>query len=164
MTFIDLAVFASIAAGVVCWALGEALRSRNFWTAGAILTLIHSIAAFGLFYGWNHETARLLTAQQSAALTGIAFAGAIHVNYAFLAVWLGDASWWWMSPGTYRERPRSVSLIVRGFIFFIIINGAVVFADGWARLVGSASTSLVLASWFLKLWSRRGASTTAGSF
>jgi hypothetical protein len=164
MTFVDLAVFASIAAGVVCWALGEALRSRIFWTAGAILTLIHSIAAFGVFYGWSHETARRLTTQQTAALTGVEFGGGIYVNYLFLVVWLADSTWWWMSPRSYERRPRALSWLIRGFIFFIIVNGAVIFADGWARIVGLASTSLVLASWFLKRWSRRGASTTAGLF
>jgi hypothetical protein len=43
-----------------------------------------------------------------------------------------------------------VSIAVRGFIFFIIVNGAVIFADGWARVLGAASVMLVVASWFLK--------------
>jgi hypothetical protein len=139
MTFVDLAVFVSIAAGVVCWALGEARRSRLWW--------IHSIAAFSLFYGWSHETARRLTAQQTAALTGVDFAGGIYVNYLFLSVWLADAAWWWASPGTYAQRPRALSLSIRGFIFFIIINGAVIFADGLARLVGVVCVAIVLLAW-----------------
>ena len=147
-------MFGAIAAGVVCWALGEARQSRSWWTAGAVLTVIHSIAAFGVFYGWSHETARRLTAQQTATLTGVDFAGGIYVNYLFLLVWLGDAAWWWGSPHTYAMRPGALSLAIRGFIFFVIVNGAVIFADGLARLVGIASTSLVLAAWFLKLWSR----------
>ena len=74
-------VFVTIAAAVVCWAIGEALRSRAAWTAGAVLTLVHSVAAFGVFYGWSHEIARIMTARQTAEATGIDFAGGIYVNY-----------------------------------------------------------------------------------
>ena len=144
---IETAVFASIAAGVVCWAIGEAGRSRIWWTAGAVLTLLHSIAAFGLVYGWSHDTARRLTAQQTAALTGIDFGGGIYVNYLFLLVWLADAAWWWTFPQGYARRSRWLSAIVRAFIFFVVVNGAVIFADGIARLVGGLSVSVVLLAW-----------------
>jgi hypothetical protein len=36
---------------------------------------------------------------------------------------------------------------VHGFIFFIILNGAVIFADGWARVLGAAATLLVALAW-----------------
>ena len=163
MSFVDLAVFLSIAAAVLSWSLAEALQSRTLWTAGAALALIHSITAFGVFYGWSHEIARRMTTQQTAALTGIDFGSGVYINYLFLVVWLADAFWWWGSPRSYLARPRLVSGLIRGFIFFIIFNGAVIFADGWARIVGIASTSLVLATWLLKRSSRRDASITAGS-
>jgi hypothetical protein len=155
-------VFVTISAAVMCWAAGEVLRSRAWWTAGAALALIHSVAAFGAFYQWSHDTARVSTAEQTAAVTGIPFSGGIYVNYAFLAVWLGDAAWWWMSPQGYDRRPPLISFAVRGFIFFIIVNGAVVFADGWARIVGLVSSAAVVITWSAKLWSHRGAISTAG--
>jgi len=139
MLAVEIAVFYTIAAAVLCWGLAEALKSRALWTAGAMLALIHSAAAFVWFYGGSHETARLETMRQTAALTGLAFSGGIYFNYLFLIVWLGDAAWWWLAPRAYRSRPRAVSLVVRGFIFFIVVNGAVVFADGWARVVGVAA-------------------------
>jgi hypothetical protein len=159
-----LAVFVTIAAAVLCWAAGEAVRSRMAWVAGAVLALAHSLLAFHVFYGWSHDTARRLTMQQTAALTGLDFAGGIYVNYLFLASWMADAVWWVASRRTYESRPRLVSIAVRGFIFFIIVNGAVVFADGLARLVGIGATSLVVMTWLLKRSLRHGASTTAGSF
>jgi hypothetical protein len=155
-------VFVTISLSVLCWAAGEVLQSRGWWTAGAVLALIHSAAAFGLFYDWNHETARTLTAEQTAALTGIRFSGGIYVNYVFLAVWFADAAWWWMSTRSYHRRAPAISLLVRGFIFFIIVNGAIVFADGWARAVGLVSSSAVVISWLVKRWSHRGAFSTAG--
>jgi hypothetical protein len=41
-----------------------------------------------------------------------------------------------------------VSVTIRGFIFFIILNGAVVFADGLARIVGIVAVSIVAVTWF----------------
>lgn len=142
---VDIAVFYTISAAVLCWAAGEAYRSRVFWSAGALLALLHSMAAFVLVYDGSHDTARAETTRQTAALTGVEFSGGIYVNYLFLIVWLGDAAWWWLAPGSYRARPRVLELVIRGFILFIIVNGAVVFADGWARVVGLVALGLAAA-------------------
>jgi hypothetical protein len=147
---VSLFVFGSIAVAVVLWAAAEILFSRLLWTAGAMLALAHSLAAFATFYDGSHAIARQETARQTAALTGIEFSGGIYVNYLFLAVWAGDAVWWWLAPSAYASRPRWLSIAIRGFIFFIIVNGAVVFADGWARVLGAIATTTVVASWFLK--------------
>jgi len=136
MLAVEIAVFYTITAAVLCWAVAEALASRVFWTAGALLALLHSAAAFVVFYEGSHETARAETMRQTAELTGLEFSGGIYVNYLFLLVWLADAAWWWVAPASYKARPRALALAVRGFIFFVIVNGAVVFADGWARVVG----------------------------
>lgn len=140
----EVLVFGTINAAVLCWAAAVVWRSPAAWTAGALLTLVHSVAAFGLFYGWSHDTARLLTAQQTAALTGIEFSGAIYVNYLFIAVWTGDAAWQRLAPASYRARSAALAIAVHLFLFFIIVNGAVVFADGWARLIGLAAVAAVI--------------------
>jgi hypothetical protein len=159
---VQFLVFGTISASVVCWAAAEVLRQRGLWAAGALLAVVHATAAFVTFYGGSHEIARVETMRQTAALTGLSFNGGIYVNYAFLAVWAADAVWWLATPQSYLGRPRVLSVAVRGFIFFIIVNGAVIFADGWARVLGAVSVMLVLASWFLRRSSRRAASTTAG--
>lgn len=158
----ELLVFGAVAAAVVCWAVAEVFRHRGLWAAGALLMVVHSIAAFRLFYAGSHEVARAATAQQTATLTGVQFAGGIYINYIFLTIWTADAMWWLTAPRSYAARPRLLSIAVRGFIFFIITNGAVIFADGWARVLGAASVMLVIASWFLKPWLPRDATTTAG--
>ena len=151
MTAAELAVFVTVAAAVVCWAGAEAFRSRTLWTAGAMLMVVHAAVAFGVFYGWSHAVAREATMRQTAALTGLEFAGGIYVNYVFAGVWLGDATWWWVSPRSYATRGRWVSAAIRGFIFFIILNGAVVFADGWARVLGVAAVAAAMGG----AWHRR---------
>lgn len=159
---VEFLVFGTISMSVVCWAGAEALRHRRLWAAGALLAIVHATAAFVSFYGGSHETARVETMRQTAALTGFAFSGGIYINYLFLVVWAVDAVWWSATPQSYLRRPSALSFAIRGFIFFIIVNGAVIFADGWARVVGVASVMLVLVSWFLRRSSRRAAFTTAG--
>jgi hypothetical protein len=160
MQAVEVAVFYTIAGAVLCWGLAEALASRGFWTGGALLALVHSAAAFAWLYGGSHETARFETARQTAVLTGIEFSGGIYLNYLFLLLWLGDASWWWIAPSSYRTRPRPLALAVRGFIFFIIVNGAVIFADGWARVVGIVALLLAGLGAFLRR-KRSGHATSA---
>ncbi|MBA3270509.1 MAG: hypothetical protein H0T71_08335 [Acidobacteria bacterium] len=137
-------VFITISAAVAAWALAELFDARWFWAAGAALALIHSAAAFHVFYDWSHNIALEQTTGQTAALTGVAFAGGIYINYLFLAVWMADAVWWLVGPVSYKRRPRGLSLAVRGFIFFIIVNGAVVFADGLARGFGVVAVGAVM--------------------
>jgi hypothetical protein len=139
----EFVVFASISCSVGCWAVGEAMRSRRAWLAGALLALTHSIAAFGVFYQWSHATAERLTALQAAQLTGLNVSGGIYVNYAFVAIWLIDAIWWSARPAGYERRPRALSLAIRLFLFAIVVSGAIVFADGMARIVGIAAVGFV---------------------
>ena len=146
---ITVVVFATIAGAIVCWAGGEWFRSRTLWTAGAVLAITHSIAAFGVFHGWSHDAAYIATAQQTAALTGLRWGGGLYINYLFLFVWAGDAVWWWVSPRTYRRRPAPISWLVRGFLFFMFFNGAIVFADGWMRVLGTIAVGIVGCSWLI---------------
>ena len=144
----EVVVFVSVAAAVILWALAEVFVSRALWTAALLLMMVHAVAAFVEFYAGSHAVAQTATMRQTAALTGIEFAGGIYINYLFLAVWSGDVAWWWLAPRSYAVRPRWVSWTIRGFIVFIIVNGAVVFADGGARVIGVAAVaSVVLGAW-----------------
>ena len=149
-------VFVTIAGAIVCWAVAEWWRarvprwSRLWWTAGALFMLIHSIAAFGLFYQWRHDVALVATARQTAAMTGIASGAGLYVNYALLAVWLLDAGWWWTAPASYRSRARAIEWGIHGFLFFMFVNGAVVFADGWMRLLGIAAVAVAGVAWWIR--------------
>jgi hypothetical protein len=149
----QLTVFATIAGAVVAWAGAEVLQSRTLWTLAATLLAIHSAAAFAVFYGWSHDVALAATVRQTVAVTGVASASGIYVNYACLAVWTADVAWWWISPRSYRGRARMVSAAVHGFIFFMFLNGAVIFADGWMRTAGLVATATVALAWYRR-WRR----------
>jgi hypothetical protein len=87
--------------------------------------------------------------QQTEALTGLRWGGGLYINYLFLFVWAGDALWWWVSPRTYQRRPAPISWLVRGFLFFMFFNGAIVFADGWMRVLGMIAVGIVGCSWLI---------------
>jgi hypothetical protein len=52
-----------------------------------------------------------------------------------------------VSPRSRAARARAVTAAVHGFIFFIMVNGAVIFADGLARLLGGAAVAVVAMAW-----------------
>src|SRR5262249_28072756 len=116
----------------VAWALGEALMRRSpaidraaraFWTAGVALALVHVGLAFHFVYGWDHTAAIAETTRQTAELVGWNFRGGIFVNYAFLAVWLTDVCWWWVSQQSHAARSVRVELARRALFAFMFLNG-----------------------------------------
>lgn len=143
-------VFATIAAATLAWAYGEVARSRWAWAAGAALATVHSLAAFAVFHRWSHGDALAATARQTAAVVGWAWGGGLYFNYAFLLVWLADAAWWIASPRSHAQRPRAVDGFVRGFLFFMFVNGAVVFADGGMRVLGILAVGTVSTAWLIR--------------
>jgi hypothetical protein len=153
----EVGVFGTIALAVGCWALAECLRisarldhGRLAWTVGAIALLVHSAWAFSAFYAWSAQLALAATARQTHALTGIDWGGGLYVNYLLLAVWILDASWWWSVPDRYAMRRSAVDYSVRGFLFFMMVNGAVVFADGLMRVFGMLAVGVVSLAWLTK--------------
>jgi hypothetical protein len=151
------AVFVTIAVALVCWAAAEWCRAagladqaRFAWTAGALAMIVHSAAAFALFYGWNQAAALAATAAQTAALTGLDWSGGLYVNYAFVALWTADSMWWWLSPAGYLRRPATLDWSIRFFFYFMMLNGAVVFADVWMRVLGMLAIGVVTIAWLMK--------------
>jgi len=167
----DLALRGTIWLSLLAWVVGEGQRSlgpeparrgRGAWTSGALAAVLHSVLAFHLRYDWSHGAAYADTARQTAAVTGLSWGGGILVNYAFLAAWTTDALWWWMAPVSFRQRARLLDRAVRGFVWFMFLNGAVVFARGWMRALGAAAVLAVAAAWYRRACSVGGRSITAG--
>src|SRR6185295_15058430 len=109
------------------------------WTVGALAALGHSAAAFQVRHGWSQGAALAETARQTAAVTGFDWGGGLYINYLFLALWTADAGWWWLRPATFDRRPKPLDRAVRAFLLFMFVNGAVVFAKGPIRAVGTAA-------------------------
>jgi hypothetical protein len=143
----------TILLSTAAWAAAECVRllfgtrdrtSRLLWTAGAVLALVHAVAAYHFVHHWSHQQALADTARQTSELVGLAWGGGIYVNYAFLTLWTADALWWWRTADAYRRRSRRTRDALLGVFVFMFINGAVVFARGPARILGVAALSSVI--------------------
>jgi hypothetical protein len=154
----DPLVRGTIALAIVAWAGAEYLklggprdrdaRARVLWTLGAALLGVHTLAAFHFVHGWSHQAAAVETARQTDDLIGVRSSAGLFVNYAFLAVWIADAAWWWTSPASYRARPGAIRVAMLVLFVFMFFNGAVVFAAGAMRFLGAAAVAVVLWTWY----------------
>ena len=156
-----LALYSTIWIGLALFALGETgrsfpdrggrPRSWAWWifVLGLVLTIVHTLLAFGVVHNWVHADAVRSTAMQTEAVFGMAVGWGVYVNYAFLVVWLADAWWWRVAPARY-VRPRTVTRALRASYMFMIFNGAVVFAAGARRLLGLAIVVWLCAVWALR--------------
>lgn len=155
----QVAIFWTVAASTLAWALAECWRvlgwqmmlARLVWSAGVVAMTVHAVSAFAIVYRGSHEVALAETARQTAALTGFDSGSGLYVNYAFLAIWLADAAWWWSSPAA-RGRTAGLGWARLGFFLFMFVNGAVIFADGWIRTIGIVSITAVIAATIARLW------------
>jgi hypothetical protein len=126
-------------------------KSRWLNTMGAATFLGHVACAFHFYHHWSHSAAHAETARQSAELTGWNSGDGLYVNYFFALVWTGDVIWSWARPMKYSRRSHWVSRLVRGFFFFMIFNGAVVFAPEPMRWYGLLLSIILVVCW-LRAW------------
>lgn len=117
------------------------------WAAGVGLCAVHMAIAMAVRYGWSHETAVTETAARAAAVYGFAWQGSLYVNYLFLGAWLGETTWWAVSPRTYLAREPASVWALRAFYVVIIVNAAVIFARASARPAGVVLVAVLMASW-----------------
>jgi hypothetical protein len=137
---IRLSLLCYVAALALCWWNPSAwpLR-RRLWTLGFSLFIVHMLAAFAFYHSWSHADAVADTARQTKELVGVEFGGGIYFNYVFALVWSADVALWWAIGAAYVARPLWLKLLVQGYLFFIAVNGAIVFAAGPTRWVGIAA-------------------------
>lgn len=152
-----LAVRGTIWLALLAWVAAEWRRSaraadliggRAAWTLGAVAAVVHTALAFHVHHGWSHAAALADTARQTAAVTGLNWSGGLYVNYAFTAIWMGDALWWWADAVAFRRRPRWLDAGIRAFLWFMFVNGAFVFVRGPMRWAGAAVAVAVLVAWY----------------
>lgn len=118
---------------------GRMMRARRLWTVGWLLLLAHIAAAFHFAHHWSHAEAAASTDFQAELETGWPIRGGIYFNYVFALLWTLDVAWWWLKPQRYAARPRVVTRIIYGFLFFMVFNAVVVFGHGWIRWLGAAA-------------------------
>ena len=133
---------AAYAAGAAAFALSRKRRvwdsrARLAWTVACVALLAHVACAFHFYHGWSHVAAYLDTARQTEEVFGLEWGGGLYFNYALLAAWVLDVTWWWArGRDAYRRRPWPLAVAWHGFLVFMVFNAAVVFVAGPARWAG----------------------------
>ena len=117
----------AIAVGSMLAFASPTQTSRWFWSLGAMAFAVHVATAFATIHLWSHESAFAHVESVSG------FGPGIFVSYAFTAIWMADAGWWWIDPSSYEARPRRWTIALHSFMAFIIFNGTVVYEVGWVR-------------------------------
>jgi hypothetical protein len=135
-----LVLYAAVLTGELAGRGGRAWDrlARNLWTAACACFLLHVACAFHYHHGWSHAAAVADTARRTRELLNWEFGAGIYFNHLFAIVWVADVAWWWYDGAGYRRRPRWLTLALHAWMFFIVINGAIVFAAGPTRWVGLA--------------------------
>ena len=118
-------------------------------TAGCTAFLAHVACAFHFYHSWNHSAAYAATAHQTADTFGWNSGLGLYINYLFAAIWLTDAVWSWSNK--YATRPAWITRAIRTFFWFMMVNGAVIFAQGPLRWFGLLLSVVLIACW----WPRR---------
>lgn len=113
---------------------------RWLWTAGCLLFIAHVACAFQFTHHWSHQHAWRHTADETKRMMGVAFGDGIYFSYVFLLLWAADVACLWLGI----RRPRWLVISVYLFLFFIAMNGAIVFEAGPTRPVGIVVVALVL--------------------
>jgi hypothetical protein len=152
----DLLTRATILACLAAYFAALALPTQHgswrrwLWTLGCGLVGLHIAAAMIFVHHGSHAAAVEETARRTEALFGWRFGGGVYFNYAFALLWTADAAWWWLARPHYQHRARWLSLLIHGYLLFIVINGAVIFASGatrWGSLVALVAIAVVRLAW-----------------
>jgi hypothetical protein len=145
----EAGTYLTIFFAITCWSVAlvsAAGTARIAWTAGLGLYLAHILFAFDAFYDWSHHLAIEVTAKETAAVIGLETGSGLWVNYAFGLILALDVLRQWRS-GT-----RRYAVAIDWLVIFMIVNGAIIFADGITRLYGAVLFIAVIAL----RWRRRG--------
>jgi hypothetical protein len=125
-------------------------RARLAWTFGSTLFVIHVFAAFHVYHQWSHQAAMEHVAQETARVMGRAMGQGIFVSYAYTLIWALDAIWWWAAGHQrYFNNVQSLQKLKHAFMFFIFVNGTIVF-EAWRVKIFGALVLLALLWAYLK--------------
>src|SRR5262245_4069304 len=149
-----IAILGTAWLAIVAWAAAQWLRALRrsaaahvAWTCGAVSLVAHVVLAFHLVHGWDHAAAERAVARETFERTGISWGGGIYFNYAFVAVWLIDAAWWWLAPRRYEARSRLLDGCVQFFFCFMFVNATVIFGAAYAATAGAVLCPLGAIGW-----------------
>ena len=127
---------------------GNRRIAKWVWGAGCDFNCLHILAAFHFTHSWSHTAAVEHVARQSESVIGTPFGAGIWFNYLLTTLWIIDASWLWWDPESYAKRAKWIARSIHGFLFFIVVNAAVVFAPDMVRWPSAVACAALVYFWF----------------
>jgi hypothetical protein len=124
---------------------GLANLARACWLLGCVVYLVHVAFAFHLYH-WSHAELVDHVEERSGFGPGIFF------SHLFTLLWVADAAWWALSPGTRERRPAWVGWLLYGYVVFMTFEATVVYETGAVRVAGIVATALLALSLGLRWW------------
>ncbi|HKA07156.1 MAG TPA: hypothetical protein VKD71_07850 [Gemmataceae bacterium] len=122
---------------VLYWGIAAAailLRKRDFgrwaWTLGCVAFQVHVVTAFDRVHAWSNSAA----VRHVEYVSG--FGPGLYVSYAFTALWIGDAAWWWIDRPAYESRSVWLDRAVHAFVAFMVFSSTVIYEGGFIRWAG----------------------------
>ena len=134
--------------------LADVRGFRLLWSATLLMLIVHVACAYQFRHHWSHAAAYADTARRSKELVGTPVGSGLYWNDALLLWWAADVAWMWTAPASYRHRPRWWSWSLAGFLAFMMVNAAIVFATGPARWMGVAGCVVLVVCWLVGRRSR----------
>jgi len=127
---------------------GSRVTARWLNSLGCAAFLAHVVCAFHFYHRWSHAVAYADTARQTAERFGWQWGGGLYLNYFFALTWISEAIWIWTNPSGYLRRPKWMTWTVRGFFWFMMFNGTVVFTRGAVRWFGLTLCLALMGCWW----------------
>lgn len=109
--------------------------ARWLWALATVFFTTHVIAAFAEVHEWSHWDALSHTADVTAEYTGVRMGGGLYLNYLFTLVCITETIWMSCWPARYELRPKPINIAIWCFAIFMIVNGAIIFAQGPVRWI-----------------------------
>ncbi|MDB4657573.1 hypothetical protein OAE61_05570 [Verrucomicrobiales bacterium] len=148
------AMFGWVVAMATRYCVPQKRRIANGWWLFALIVFaIHIVTAFHGFYEWSIRTALDETARLTEDLTGWSSSVGLWVNFAFFAALAAD-----FAMRIFREGGvcKTQNRVVQVLVIFMIVNGAIIFADGPVRCFGiSLLVGLVVVIWYANVQHRK---------
>ncbi len=109
------------------------------WTAGWLMLIVHTAAAFHFVHGWSHEAAYAHTAARTAEVVGLHWGGGLWFNEATLVFWGIDVFLLWRSLNVRNGRHtiwlRAWRVFIHAFLAMMFLSATVVFGPAYWWIV-----------------------------
>jgi len=96
--------------------------ARWVWTIACGCLCMHAICAYHFYHQWSQDSAYRRLGKEPVLLGSSGVAG-LYFNYALIAGWIIDVTWWWRDTDLYRRRSGILTGIWQGFLWFMIFVG-----------------------------------------